>query len=149
MMPNSAAKCFRNSPAARSEKIFPGLVENIFRTPRTHSNATFLSGTPSVPDFYKPDELKYHGKKNRGVVTMNFYDVVKQSIGNAAGESLDFCGGEWKYPRACSVPDKTCDYFARWKFDENTDMIDFTVQSRHTDKWTGIGFSDTPQMVRY
>ena len=22
-------------------------------------------GTPSIPDFYRPDELKYHGKKNR------------------------------------------------------------------------------------
>ena len=42
---------------------------------------------------------------------------------------------------------KTCDYFARWEFDENTDMIDFTVKSVYTDKWTGIGFSDTPQMV--
>ena len=25
-------------------------------------------------------------------------------------------------------------------------MIDFTIQSSHTDKWTGIGISDTPQM---
>ena len=29
-------------------------------------------------------------------------------------------------------------------FDENTDMIDFIVQSKYIDKWTGIGFSDTP-----
>ena len=26
-------------------------------------------------------------------------------------------------------------------------MIDFTVKTVFTDKWTGIGFSDTPQMV--
>ncbi len=36
----------------------------------------------------------------------------------------------------------------RWVYDEDTDKIHFTVQSNHTDLWTGIGFSDTPQMVR-
>ena len=56
-------------------------------------------GSPSIPDFYRPDELKYHGKRNRGVVTMNFYDEIKRSIGDNAGATLDFCGGEWKYPR--------------------------------------------------
>jgi hypothetical protein len=35
------------------------------------------AGTPSIPDFYKPDELKYHGKKNRGMLSMNFYEEVK------------------------------------------------------------------------
>ena len=104
-------------------------------------------GNPSIPDFYRKDVLKYHGKKNRGKIEMNFFDEDKRAIGDNAGTSLGFCGGEWKYPRACSVAAKTCDYFARWKFDENTDMIDFTVQSVYTDKWTGIGFSDTPQMV--
>jgi hypothetical protein len=31
------------------------------------------SGQPSITDFYRPDEVKYHGKGNRGVVTMNFF----------------------------------------------------------------------------
>jgi hypothetical protein len=48
---------------------------------------------------------------------------VKQSIGDNAGSILDFCGGEWKYPRDCSVDAKTCDYFARWLFDEDTDKV--------------------------
>ena len=30
---------------------------------------------------------------------MNFYDEIKRSIGDNAGATLDFCGGEWKYPR--------------------------------------------------
>ena len=74
---------------------------------------------------------------------------MKQSIGDNAGSILDFCGGEWKYPRDCSVSAKTCDYFARWNFDEDTDKIHFTVISKYTDLWTGIGFSDTPQMVSF
>jgi hypothetical protein len=35
-------------------------------------------GTPSVPEFYKKDELKYHGKKNRGKVEMNFFEEDKR-----------------------------------------------------------------------
>ena len=27
---------------------------------------------PSIPDFYREDELKYHGKENRGVDTIDF-----------------------------------------------------------------------------
>ena len=45
----------------------------------SHSPSSGLEkGTPSVPDFYKKDELKYHGKKNRGKVDMNFFDEVKR-----------------------------------------------------------------------
>ena len=31
------------------------------------------SGKASITDFYRPDEVKYHGKGNRGVVSMNFF----------------------------------------------------------------------------
>ena len=57
--------------------------------------------TPSVPDFYHDDELKYHGKENRGVTSINFYDEIKLSLNDQSG--LDFCGGEWKYPRTCRL----------------------------------------------
>jgi hypothetical protein len=43
-----------------------------------HSPASGLeSGTASITDFYRPDEVKYHGKGNRGVVTMNFFGKKK------------------------------------------------------------------------
>jgi len=38
---------------------------------------------------------------------------------------------------------------ARWQFDENTDKINFTIESRNPEKknkWTGIGFSNDPSM---
>lgn len=42
-----------------------------------HNPKTGLdTGKASVPDFYRPDELKYHGHGNhRGKVTMNFYGM--------------------------------------------------------------------------
>lgn len=33
-------------------------------------------GNPSIPNFYKPDELKYHGKRDqRGVASLNFFGM--------------------------------------------------------------------------
>lgn len=47
----------------------------------------------------------------------------------------------------CSVANGSCEYRAEWRYDENTDRVHFTVQTRNIDKWTGIGFSETPSMV--
>ena len=33
-------------------------------------------GTAAKKDFYRADELKYHGKKNRGSLRLNFFDEV-------------------------------------------------------------------------
>jgi hypothetical protein len=30
-------------------------------------------GTAAVEDFYRPDEVKYHGRQNRGFTMANFY----------------------------------------------------------------------------
>ncbi|TRY75553.1 hypothetical protein TCAL_06383 [Tigriopus californicus] len=116
--------------------------DNFFHSPESGLE----KGPANVKDFYRADELKYHGKKNRGVVLMNFFDEIKQSIGADSGETLGFCGGEWKYPRDCNPEDKSCDYRAQWRYEENKDLIHFTVRSNDPTKWTGIGFSETPQM---
>jgi hypothetical protein len=36
------------------------------------------SGMAGMPDFYKEDELKYHGKVNRGVRQINLLQVFIQ-----------------------------------------------------------------------
>ena len=58
-------RSFQNSPAARSEKtrLASSLVENIFRTPRTHSNATLhhfyfvLTLSNSIHSFFEGFEV--------------------------------------------------------------------------------------------
>jgi len=103
--------------------------------------------SPAVPGFFKDDVLKYHGRTNRGQTTINFHDEIRRSVNDQS--ALDFCGGEWKYPRSCRSAVDDCQYHARWEFNENTDRVNFTVSSRNPDKknkWTGIGFSDNAQM---
>jgi len=112
-----------------------------------HSGLESKEEQASVPNFYHDDELKYHGKENRGVTSINFYDEIKLSLNDQS--DLDFCGGEWKYPRSCKSAAEDCQYVARWEYNENTDKVNFTISSKNPDKrnkWTGIGFSDNPQM---
>ena len=71
--------------------------DNYFHAPQSGLE----KGPAVVSDFYRADEIKYHGKKKRGSLRLNFHDEVKQSIGSNAGEKLDFCGGESTYPRTC------------------------------------------------
>ena len=40
----------------------------------SHRPASGLErGNPGIADFYRPDEVKYHGKDNRGFATVNFH----------------------------------------------------------------------------
>ena len=88
------------------------------------------NGNPSIPDFYKEDEIKYHGKKNRGDRQL---DLIKK-------EEVTDCS--FKYPEGCK---DDCQYTAQWRTEE--DGVAFKVTSSNLDKWTGVGFSDNSLMV--
>ncbi|KAB0804717.1 hypothetical protein PPYR_01687 [Photinus pyralis] len=102
-------------------------------------------------EFYKEDELKYHGHgAQRGFTTINFFEEKKQA---SAGETISsttevtsYCGGEWRTPRSCSLDNNTCDYAAKWEYLPRGDEIRFTITTKHTDAWTGIGFSNDEKM---
>jgi hypothetical protein len=112
----------------------------------------------SVKDFYKPDELKYHGHRSqRGVTTINFFDEKKRiSTGaivptknenNNTNSRVDpsECGGEWRYPRNCDPENRTCEYTAKWEVPRKDEIL-FTITTSHTDLWTGIAFSNDEKM---
>ena len=104
------------------------------------------AGSASVPNFYRPDELKYHGHgSQRGVSSIAFLE------GGANGQELspqayDFCGAEWRWPPTCAMDAADCEYAVRWELLEPSDEIRFTVQSASDDAWTGVAFSETPSM---
>jgi hypothetical protein len=89
------------------------------------------NGNPSIPDFYKEDEIKYHGKKNRGARQLNLME-------KKAEEKCSF-----RYPEGCG---EDCQYTAQWSTEE--DGVAFEVTSSDLERWTGIGFSDNSFMVR-
>jgi len=52
----------------------------------------------------------------------------------------------WRYPPGCDAA--SCDYEAHWRLDEDTDMINFTINARQpANRWTAIAFAPLPRMV--
>lgn len=120
----------------------------------------------SVPDFYKPDELKYHGQKmQRGFTQINFLepepiatqtlingaatDAIAAAAGPAATPSHQLdndCRGHWRHPRDCSPDQHNCEYYVRWETIGRGDEMRFQVETTHTNTWTGIGFSKDQRM---
>lgn len=108
----------------------------------------------SVQEFYKQDELKYHGHKSqRGVTQINFLDETKAALTNAAGgptiksHQLDNdCEGFWKIPQNCSEAKFNCEYFVSWRTVGRGDEMRFKIMTTHTKTWTGVAFSEDDKM---
>ena len=101
-----------------------------------HKPASGLEkGKASVPDFYRPDEVKYHGKNNRGHTMVNFFDKPVESSERSS---------EFKIPNNC-VDD--CDYVVKWSVLD--DILEVIVSSKaEADEWIGVGFSYNSIMVK-
>lgn len=121
-----------------------------------HFPASGVEKEPSsVPDFYKPDELKYHGHRSqRGSTQINFLEEAKPAaVVNGSQPSVGLshqldnnCMGFWRHPRDCS-PDKfNCEYYVAWQTIGKGDEMRFTIQTTNTQYWTGIGFSEDDKM---
>lgn len=110
----------------------------------------------SIKDFYKPDELKYHGQKSqRGATQINFFEQKKKDAQLQAGDSetmaheLDNeCKGHWKFPRDCDIKNRTCEYYASWETIGRGDEMKFYIETTNINTWTGIGFSDNQRMTQ-
>ena len=101
-----------------------------------HKPASGLEkGKASVPDFYRPDEVKYHGKNNRGHTMVNFFDKPVESSERSS---------EFKIPNNCV---DNCDYIAKWSVLD--DILEMIVSSKaEADEWIGVGFSYNSIMVK-
>lgn len=68
--------------------------------------------------------------------------------GKSVVTSVNPCRGEWGTPKNCDVNKGQCEYHIVWSYSTRTDYITFTISTKHTDLWTGVGFSDDHKMVR-
>ena len=89
--------------------------------------------------FYQPDEIKYHGARNRGSTSINFFDVDSNTN--------DICSGE--FSTGCDAQGQSCDYRATWEVQGFN--VEYTVTARQVQngrtEWVAIGFSDDRIMV--
>ncbi|XP_076440342.1 uncharacterized protein LOC143279906 [Babylonia areolata] len=100
-------------------------------------NSALETPNVSLPDFYRQDELKYHGHNGqRGAAAFNFYPDVTE-----APEEEDCNRG------ACAA--KTCGLDFAWAYDVSTDLITFNISAKYvaSDQWIALGFSDNEQMA--
>ncbi|QQP49187.1 Teneurin-3, partial [Caligus rogercresseyi] len=89
-------------------------------------------GFASIPEFYREDHVKYHGKSNRGVDTLNFFAKANK---DGLCENQQF-----KYPSNC-IDENDCLYTAKWS--RRDDYVDFIVTNKvDEDVWTAIGISN-------
>lgn len=119
----------------------------------SHSPPSGLErGTAAVGDFYRPDEIKYHGHgAQRGFANINFFEEKKAARTGGVMALPDKCGGQWRLPADCDPSNRnnTCEYFASWEYlgqKRGKDSIRFTIKTRQSKHWTGIGFSDNKKM---
>ncbi|KAL4713660.1 hypothetical protein ACJJTC_004191 [Scirpophaga incertulas] len=102
--------------------------------------------------FYRPDELKYHGRgSQRGVTAINFFEESKSSMSGGVLPLGDKCGAQWMYPSNCNPTNGSCDYHATWEYlgqKRGKDSVKFTIKTKNIKQWTGIGFSKDKKMVR-
>lgn len=56
------------------------------------------------------------------------------------------CQGQWKHPSNCLPQNQTCDYLVTWKTVGRGDEIQWHIETKNTQTWTGIGFSSDEKM---
>ncbi|XP_049881200.1 uncharacterized protein LOC126377502 isoform X3 [Pectinophora gossypiella] len=108
-------------------------------------------GVAAVKDFYRSDELKYHGHGGqRGVASINFFEETKTSIsGGVTPLENNKCGGQFRFPHDCSPSNGSCAYLATWEYlglKRGKDKVRFTIKTKESKYWTGIGFSKDKKM---
>lgn len=103
------------------------------------------------PEFYQPDELKYHGHKlQRGYTQINFFDEDKPRPSIDSPHELENeCHGHWKTPRNCSAEKHDCEYFISWQTVGKGDEVRFHIETTNVNTYTGIGFSEDRLMVSW
>ncbi|KAK9497677.1 hypothetical protein O3M35_004361 [Rhynocoris fuscipes] len=109
--------------------------------------------TAAIKEFYKADELKYHGNgSQRGIINIDFYQTSEKteekesSEEKIKAEKASVCKGSWSYPRDCNATSNECLYQAHWHLKTKTSKIHFTIQTKNTNTWTGIAFSRDHKM---
>ncbi|XP_076462035.1 uncharacterized protein LOC143294544 [Babylonia areolata] len=97
------------------------------------------SGDVSIAQFYRRDELKYHGHRGqRGATSLNFYAVDDPQGSDSAGCLQGSCASS------------ECGLDFSWTYSNLSDLITFNISSSSLvspGRWMALGFSDDSRMA--
>ncbi|KAH3832050.1 hypothetical protein DPMN_105326 [Dreissena polymorpha] len=130
----------------------PGSIHHVPASGLEHNQSA-----ASIPNYYKEDELKYHGRDldgtsygHRGYLTLDFFS---QPTGNGGTGGVD-TGGVWTGTGSTgsgeSYSHPSGRYIVTWQRDNaNNDMM-YTISARLSDterQWMAIGFNSQDRMA--
>ncbi|KAK6013978.1 DOMON domain protein [Ostertagia ostertagi] len=96
------------------------------------------------PNFFSSNVFKYHGRNQRGVLTIDFFKETprKEKLKHGLHIDASTCSGSFSFPADCSETDSEtpCQYVLKWISDG--EVARFSVEAlMKTSQWVAIGFS--------
>uniref|UniRef100_A0A915A5V3 DOMON domain-containing protein n=1 Tax=Parascaris univalens TaxID=6257 RepID=A0A915A5V3_PARUN len=124
------------------------IVEDIFSISETSSEAphisTILVRNDSQPTRASSAKLAQYSSTKEQRPMSNSPHSSSTSTDKDTSVIGDVCYGDWRWPTKC----RDCDYRVSWNYLDDTDEIEFSVETRAPSNWwTGIGFSPTGTMI--
>uniref|UniRef100_A0A7I4Y0F5 EGF-like domain-containing protein n=1 Tax=Haemonchus contortus TaxID=6289 RepID=A0A7I4Y0F5_HAECO len=111
--------------------------------PNNYQHTTGGAPIKADPDFFTSDAFKYHGRNQRGVLTIDFLkDTKKEQLKHGLHIDASTCSGSFSFPADCieSDAETPCQYVMRWVSDG--EVARFSVEAKmKTSQWVAVGFS--------
>ncbi|KJH47256.1 DOMON domain protein [Dictyocaulus viviparus] len=116
--------------------------------PNNYQHTTGGAPIQADPKFFTKDSFKYHGRNQRGVLTIDFLqEAKKEKLIHGLHIDASTCSGSYTFPPDCSArgASKKCQYVIKWISDG--EVARFNVKALiKAAQWIAIGFSSNGAM---
>ncbi|WKX94172.1 hypothetical protein Q1695_011439 [Nippostrongylus brasiliensis] len=118
--------------------------------PDNYQHTTGGATIKADPDFFVSNAFKYHGRNQRGALTIDFFqEAKKEKVVHGLHIDASTCSGSFSFPADCSWKknaDNKCQYVMKWISDG--EVARFSVEAlMKIDEWVAIGFSPDGAMA--
>ncbi|KAJ1363545.1 hypothetical protein KIN20_023436 [Parelaphostrongylus tenuis] len=117
--------------------------------PSNYVHTTGGSPIHADPNFFTKNTFKYHGRNQRGSLTIDFLqDTKKEKLIHGLNIDASTCSGSYAFPANCVAEsaEKRCQYVVKWISDG--EVARFSVKAlMKPSQWVAIGFSPNGAMA--
>ncbi|VDL70601.1 unnamed protein product [Nippostrongylus brasiliensis] len=118
--------------------------------PDNYQHTTGGATIKADPDFFVSNAFKYHGRNQRGALTIDFFqEAKKEKVVHGLHIDASTCSGSFSFPANCSWKnnaDNKCQYVMKWISDG--EVARFSVEAlMKIAEWVAIGFSPDGAMA--